>query len=372
VPGGEGRSLTYGRPPSRWLYLLSLAVAVGGLAVFMAVAGITSVATFLTGVDSLPRAVIPGEADLNLSAGDYTGYYESRSVVDGRVYDTGELSAMSCRMTNPSGNPVELRTSGTRVTYNVGAYSGQSQFIFHAPQDGRYTLACAYQQQEGPSAAFSVDRRGRSWAALTLLGVFSSAVAGLGACALVFLRRRSTVRAAPPSAPAPSAAMGGPPGASAAPAPGAPGGPRWSGGVDTRRSGRGARVDRFGCVGRSGGIGGAQAISRTPGISRGKRVGGPWGVGGPGGLDGARRPARAGGGCCGGVGRFGRDGCAASAGGARRRRVAGVAAGAGRLAGSARSRRTGAHRCGGGRLVRAQPPRRRARLDTARARQPAR
>ncbi|MFL5913631.1 MAG: hypothetical protein ACJ768_24105, partial [Gaiellaceae bacterium] len=88
---------------------MSLAMAVGGLAVFWAVASLAGLAMFLTRVDSLPRAVMPGEAVLQLAAGDYTGYYESRSMVGGRVYETAELSALSCRLKDPSGSPVELR-----------------------------------------------------------------------------------------------------------------------------------------------------------------------------------------------------------------------------------------------------------------------
>lgn len=95
-------------PPGRRLYLVGLLVAVGGIVA----AGVGLLA--ISGkVESFGRVVVPGTADLNLRAGNYTIYYEARSFVDGPVSSTAPMTGMSCRLTDPAGAPVELRPSST-------------------------------------------------------------------------------------------------------------------------------------------------------------------------------------------------------------------------------------------------------------------
>lgn len=190
--------------PSRAPYLVGVAVALGGFAVVMAAAVIASLVAFFTSIDSFPRVVVPGEAQLNLPAGEYTIYSEQPGRSDGATLGKDAVAGLSCRLTDPSGRPVTVRTPLGSTSYTVNAHSGVSLFVFQALTDGRYQLACDYGQQNGPSTVLAFDRAGTSLGVVALVSGIGTSAAGLVVCALVYLRRRRWARATPTAAPATS------------------------------------------------------------------------------------------------------------------------------------------------------------------------
>jgi len=164
--------------PSRRYYVLAAIVFVSGwglLAVFLFVS--------LSGLGSkLQRVVAPGQSDLALNApGDYTIYYEHRSVVGNRVYSTDEnLSGLECDLVSKAtGAKIPLSASSTNSTYSIGSYEGKSLLEFHVEQPGMYQLTTVYAAaREGPEIVLAV---GQGIFTKILLAVFGG-VASLFAC----------------------------------------------------------------------------------------------------------------------------------------------------------------------------------------------
>ena len=184
------------RPPSRRFYLIGGAVALAGFGVAVAASFLGSMLGFTLRAGSLPRAVMPGAVQLELPAGNYTGYYEARSQLNGRTYLSGSLD-LYCRLTGPSGIPIELRRSSANFTYSTPSYSGQSTLVFRAPQDGRYTLTCDSHQPNHGQVVIAIGR-GPHWSAAVLVvaGICALA-AGMAVCLPVYRRRRSWARTEP-------------------------------------------------------------------------------------------------------------------------------------------------------------------------------
>jgi hypothetical protein len=164
--------------PSRGYYVLAPIVFVSGwglLAVFLFVG--------LSGLGNrLQRVVAPGQSDLALNApGDYTIYYEHRSVVGNRVYFTDEnLSGLECELgSKATGAIVPLSASSTNSTYSIGSYEGKSLFEFHLQQPGTYQLTTGYADaRAGPEVVLAV---GQGIFTKIVLAVFGG-VASLFAC----------------------------------------------------------------------------------------------------------------------------------------------------------------------------------------------
>jgi len=187
------------RWPSYRFYLIGGAVALAGFVVAVAAGFLGGMLGFTLRVGSLPRAVMPGTVQFDLPAGNYTGYYEARSQINGRRYLSGSLD-LDCWLTGPSGEPIQLRSSAATFTYSTPSYSGQSTFVFRAPQDGRYTFTCDSQQPNHGPVVIAVGR-GPHWSPAVLVAAGTGALAaGLAVCLLVYRRRRNRAETEPYSA----------------------------------------------------------------------------------------------------------------------------------------------------------------------------
>jgi hypothetical protein len=163
--------------PSRGYYVLAAIVFVSGW-------GLLAILLFvgLSGLGSkLQRVVAPGQSDLALNApGDYTIYYEHRSVVGNRVYSTDEnLSGLECELVSKAtGARIPISASSTNSTYSIGSYEGKSLLEFHVEQPGTYQLTTVYAAREGPEVVLAV---GQGIFTKIVLAVFGG-VASLFAC----------------------------------------------------------------------------------------------------------------------------------------------------------------------------------------------
>jgi len=128
--------------PSRWFYVLAGLVFVIGVALF-------AVLLFknLSGMsDTLMQVVVPGKADITLSeAGKYTIFYEYQSVVDNKVYTTGELSGLQCALTSQeTGAEIALSSPSGSSTYTLGGRAGRSILAFSIDKPGNYQFSAWY------------------------------------------------------------------------------------------------------------------------------------------------------------------------------------------------------------------------------------
>lgn len=157
--------------PSRGWYVLSLAVLIGSLALF--VSTLRAKATFLHDqLAPMPRFTAPTGDDgvvITLSqAGTQNIFYENLGSLDGNTYDTPrrqvwttyQSPSMTCTITNVKTNEtVEVRLPGQSaleekskvsedqiVAYNMAGMQGHSVWVFDAVEPGDYRIVLAYNE----------------------------------------------------------------------------------------------------------------------------------------------------------------------------------------------------------------------------------
>lgn len=91
------------------------------------------------------QVVLPGEHELTLDReGEYTVFWESTSVVDGRTYASTQLSGLRLKVrAADSGRELEVVGSSTNATYSTGSRVGQSVGAFVVETPGAYVLSGA-------------------------------------------------------------------------------------------------------------------------------------------------------------------------------------------------------------------------------------
>jgi hypothetical protein len=187
--------------PSRWYYAVAAAVFL---------AGCGSVAFFLLGHmerlrSSLVQVVAPGEKELNLmQPGDYTVFYEQESVVDGRVYSTGEqLSGLECQLVLLGrGSAIALTAPAMSTTYLIGGRSGRSIFRLRIERSGAYLFSCRYAGgRAGPDVVLAIGRdfSGRVFTLTVeaLAVVLGSLAIAVGIAAVTAVRRERAKKQLP-------------------------------------------------------------------------------------------------------------------------------------------------------------------------------
>ncbi len=105
-------------------------------------------------VVDMKRVVVPGEAEVELGAGEYVLYAETTSEVDGRGYHAEGVS-FSCSVTDPDGAPVSLETPSTSSSYTMFGFAGKSAFELDAPLAGTYRIDC---RGDGGPAVLAIGR----------------------------------------------------------------------------------------------------------------------------------------------------------------------------------------------------------------------
>lgn len=174
------------RAPSRWWYAVGTVVALGG-AIAIVVVGFVG---FMTAMDDMDRVAIPGERELALQPGDYVGYYEYRSHVDGEMFQTTEeISGLRCALDGAAG-PVELQPPSVSGSYETGSYAGRSLFAFSIAEPGHYRLRCDHDGDHRLVIAIGGGIASVAGIALMIGGVFLCIGVGAGIMLWTWSRRR--------------------------------------------------------------------------------------------------------------------------------------------------------------------------------------
>jgi hypothetical protein len=185
--------------PSRKGYVFAAAVLAAGVVGFALVLFLG-----LSGL-SMQRVVVPGSAELTMEeAGRYTIYHESRSVVDGRVYDVTDVSGLTVEIVSAeTGESVPLDSPGANTTYELRGRSGRGVLTFEVDRPGAYRLSAEYPAGGGPETVLAVGKGIGTRIAMT---VFGAIAIGIGSFLLAVAigvvtfvrRRRARRRAVPP------------------------------------------------------------------------------------------------------------------------------------------------------------------------------
>ena len=176
--------------PSRWHYGIGVAVWIVGFVIFA-----VFLATLITGILPQIQVVVPGTHEIHLEEpGKYTVFYEYRSVIDSKVYSTGEsLSGMwaTLKSKEDSREVVLSRPSGSS-TYETGGRAGVSVLEFEIDEPGTYIFAANYSDGvSGPDVVLAIGQFKLLGTILGGLGIFfGTLIIGGFIIVRTFLKRR--------------------------------------------------------------------------------------------------------------------------------------------------------------------------------------
>jgi hypothetical protein len=98
------------------------------------------------------QIVVPGSSDITLpQPGEYTIFYEYRSMVDNRIYSTDQdIPAIIVNIVSTdTGDEIALTTPSTSSTYTIGGRSGIGLFDFSIDKPGIYEISASYPAARG-------------------------------------------------------------------------------------------------------------------------------------------------------------------------------------------------------------------------------
>jgi hypothetical protein len=146
------------------------------------VAGIAR-STSAAAMDGMPRAAMPGRAELLVPAGQSTLYVEHHSHLDDREYEAPDELVVHCEARGMAG--VVLTPAATPARYDQGGYAGRAAFDLTASAGGRVAVECDGAQPY----VIAVGQGIGAWRVIALLAILPAAI-GVGLLAVTFVRRR--------------------------------------------------------------------------------------------------------------------------------------------------------------------------------------
>ena len=179
--------------PSRWYYGLAVVVMFAGMGLF--------VGTIWMGLSSatskLQQIAAPGQSEVELrERGEYTVFYEFKSVMDKRVYSSNEsVPGLECSLVSKStGAEVELKPAKVNSNYAIGGRAGRSVFDFHIDQPGTYVFKSSYPPgREGDDVVLAIGNGFTGGIFKTVVGgiavMFASIVLSLLIAVITALKR---------------------------------------------------------------------------------------------------------------------------------------------------------------------------------------
>jgi hypothetical protein len=173
--------------PSGWWYLLGALLAAAGVAVFVVLR--------ISSTDPDFRLILPGSQEITMDAGDYTLFYEHKTVLNGNEY-TSDITVPEIRffVMAPDESGLELTAPTVSDSYEFEGREGYSVVEFTIDSPGDYTVGGGY--EDGRLGSLFVFALGKSATGSLLIAVISI-VGGLGVSAALiantFMTRRRGV-----------------------------------------------------------------------------------------------------------------------------------------------------------------------------------
>jgi hypothetical protein len=146
--------------PSRKWYLLAVALIVAGAGLFL---WATSRANerFIEVFANMQRVVMPGEHTLTLDEpGQYEVYYERRSEIDGRSFETAKQPPpLKLSVQRQGGDAIKVEPAKELGVYDRGKYQGTGVWRFSIEHAGQYVLTGTYEAdaRRTPTIALAID-----------------------------------------------------------------------------------------------------------------------------------------------------------------------------------------------------------------------
>ena len=182
------------KKPSGWWYLLGALLAAAGVAVFVVLR--------ISSTDPDFRLVLPGSKQIELDKGEYTLFYEYKSVFGESTFSTdATVPGIRFFVMAPDQSGIELTVLSVNEKYKFKGREGYSVVKFTVESPGTYTVGGGY--PDGPLGAIFIFALGKSSSGSVILAVISI-VGGVGTSAVLvavtFMMRRPGRRTRDPSA----------------------------------------------------------------------------------------------------------------------------------------------------------------------------
>ncbi|HQJ80492.1 MAG TPA: hypothetical protein PLW21_08380 [Methanothrix sp.] len=129
--------------PSKWFYGFGIIIIIVGTIYSISIL----MSEFSKTAEESKQMVVPGSSDLMLSEkGTYTIFYENQSVVEGKIYITGEyILGLEIEVFNKTRDSrVATFSPSASSTYTIGGRTGRSILAFNIDEPGIYELSASY------------------------------------------------------------------------------------------------------------------------------------------------------------------------------------------------------------------------------------
>ncbi len=143
--------------PSKLMYVISGLIFIIGIISFVVVL-VTGILSSVNSFDN--QVLVPGTRNIELKEpGDYNIYFEYRSIVDGRVFETSNINGLVCKLKNiDSGEYIRLENSTVNSSYSVNGREGRSLFSFTIDKAGTYEIDASYESGDGEEAVLAIGK----------------------------------------------------------------------------------------------------------------------------------------------------------------------------------------------------------------------
>lgn len=135
------------------------------------------------------QLVMPGTVEVELAEpGTYTVYHEHESLVDGRVYRTGDhhIAGLRIRVHDATdGREIPLSQPGGQSSYELGNRSGVSIAKFTITEGGRYAVVGTFDDEAHAEPLVLALSRGFLRRMVALIGAGFGIMGGFGAAGIV-------------------------------------------------------------------------------------------------------------------------------------------------------------------------------------------
>lgn len=157
--------------PRKSLYAVSGLIFIVGIILFV----IVLVTGIISSIDCInTQVVVPGTKKIELKEpGEYSIYFEYRSVIDGKIFDTSNINGLVCKLKNiETGEYVKLKNSSSNSSYSIKGREGRSIFNFTIDKAGIYEIDATYESGEGEEAVLAIGKGFGSTLVRTILVCF--------------------------------------------------------------------------------------------------------------------------------------------------------------------------------------------------------
>ena len=172
--------------PSKIFYVVSGVILVIGIILFV----IILISGIFSSVDKINnRVIVPGTKMVELKeTGKYSIYFEYRSVIDGKVFETNNISGLMCSLRNTETDEfIKLNNPLVNSSYSVSSREGKSIFEFDINETGKYELKAWYETGKGEEAVLAIGKGFGMELARTIILSIGTLFASFGVSIAIFI-----------------------------------------------------------------------------------------------------------------------------------------------------------------------------------------